>query len=131
MLRPLAGPPEAFVCPGDDGTAPLTTANMRDAWAAVLRAAGVDDLRIHDLRHAFATRGASLGASALILRDALGHKTLAMTSRYVARQLDPVRTLADRVAADMLGAIAGEDGATNATIETGPVGNREGSANVR
>jgi integrase len=108
LLRPLTGRPDGLVCPGDDGEALLTKGNMRDAWAAVLAAAGVEDLRIHDLRHAFATRGASLGASALILRDALGHKTLAMTSRYVAQQIGPVHALADRVAADMLGVVEGD-----------------------
>jgi integrase len=64
----------------------------------VLAVAEVSDLRLHDLRHAFATRGAGMGATALILRDALGHRTLAMTSRYVAKQVEPVRLLGDRIA---------------------------------
>lgn len=38
-----------------------------------------------------------LGANALVLRDALGHNALAMTGRYVARQVDPVRELSERV----------------------------------
>jgi hypothetical protein len=37
----------------------------------------------------------------VILRDALGHKTLAMTSRYVSRQNDPVRELAERIGAQI------------------------------
>jgi integrase len=131
LLRPLAGSPGGLVCPGDGGDAPLTKANMRDAWAAVLAATGIEDLRIHDLRHAFATRGASLGASALILRDALGHKTLAMTSRYVARQIDPVRTLADRVAAEMLGVVEDNGAAAAEAIEFEPAERKRGQANVR
>jgi integrase len=131
LLRPLAGLPDALVCPGDDGETPLTKANMRDAWAVVLAAADVEDLRIHDLRHALATRGASLGASALILRDALGHKTLAMTSRYVARQINPVRELADRIAGDMLGVIQGEDAPGVATIGFDTAERRGGKTNVR
>jgi integrase len=67
------------------------------AWENVRKGAGVKDLRVHDLRRAFATRGAGLGASAVVLRDALGHKTLQMTSRYIARQNDPVREIAERV----------------------------------
>ena len=86
-----------FIVPNDDGKAPLPSSTVSHAWAAVREIAGVDDLRVHDLRHAFATRGAALGASALVLRDALGHKTLAMTSRYVSRQTDPVRELAERI----------------------------------
>jgi integrase len=56
---------------------------------------------IHDLRHGFGTRAAGLGVNALVLRDALGHKTLAMTNRYVSKQTDPVRELANRVGAEV------------------------------
>ncbi|HEY8381587.1 MAG TPA: tyrosine-type recombinase/integrase [Microvirga sp.] len=111
-IVPLPAPVVALLCSvkrngpwvvaNDEGDGPLTASNVRDAWAGVLAVAKVKDLRLHDLRHAFATRGASLGASALILRDALGHKTLAMTGRYVSRQADPVRDLSERIARSML-----------------------------
>lgn len=109
---PLSGPVLAllrstsrtseWVIANDEGDGSLTKSNVRDAWAAVLTTAKVHNLHIHDLRHAFATRGASLGANALILRDALGHKTLAMTGRYVSRQADPVRELSERIAQSLL-----------------------------
>jgi integrase len=86
-----------FIVPNDDGDGPLPSWTVNDQWEIVRRASGVRDLNVHDLRHAFATRGAGLGASAVILRDALGHKTLAMTNRYVSRQDDPVRQLAERI----------------------------------
>jgi integrase len=86
-----------FIVPDDDFAAPLPAATVSHAWEAVRTAAGIPDLRVHDLRHGFATRGAALGASAVILRDALGHKTLAMTGRYVSRQDEPVRELAERI----------------------------------
>jgi integrase len=91
-----------WIIANDEADGPLTTSNIRDAWAAVCKAAKVQDLHIHDLRHAFATRGAALGANALILRDALGHKTLSMTGRYVSRQADPVRELAEKIASSFL-----------------------------
>jgi integrase len=99
VLALLANAPRAsrFVVPSDTGEAPLASWSAIDAWQAVCRAAKVEDLRLHDLRRAFAFRGAGLGASAVLLRDALGHKSLQMTSRYVARQNDPVRELAERV----------------------------------
>ena len=109
LLRGHAGPPDAFFCPNDLGDAPISKSNVRDAWRAISEAAKVEDLRVHDLRHAFATRGAALGASALILRDALGHKTMAMTGRYVARQADPVGIRI--VAADMLGVVGAREAA--------------------
>ncbi len=53
------------------------------------------------MRHAYATRGAGLGASAVLLRDALGQKSLQMTSRYVSRQTDPMRELSERIGAQI------------------------------
>jgi integrase len=102
-LLQMAPKHSPWVVPNDSGSGPLTNSNIRDAWATVLMAAKVKDLHLHDLRHAFATRGAALGANALILRDALGHKTLAMTGRYVSRQTDPVRELSERIAISILG----------------------------
>jgi integrase len=55
-------------------------------------------LRPHDFRHGAATFGAQAGASAFLLRDFMGHSTVAMTSQYVARVIDPMRNLADAVA---------------------------------
>ncbi len=86
-----------FVVPNNEGTAPLPLSTVSHAWETVRKGAAVEDLRVHDLRHAFATRGAGLGASAVVLRDALGHKTLQMTSRYISRQNDPVRELTERI----------------------------------
>ena len=112
-LLQLAPKHSQWVAPNDKGDGPLTNSNLRDAWASVLSAANVKNLHLHDLRHAFATRGAALGANVLVLRDALGHKTLAMTGRYVSRQTDPVRELSERIASSILGVagvhpIAGE-----------------------
>ena len=95
---PRSGP---FIVPNDKGEGPLPPWTVNDQWEIVRRESGVSDLNVHDLRHAFATRRAGLGASAVILRDALGHKTLSMTSRYVSRQTDPVRDLADRIGAQI------------------------------
>jgi integrase len=90
-----------WVVPDDTGEAPLPPSIVSHSWEAFRKAAQVKDLRVHDLRHAFATRGAGLGASAVVLRDALGHKTLQMTSRYISRQNDPVRELAERIGAQL------------------------------
>jgi integrase len=99
----LAGEPRSsrYVIPNDAGDGPLPPSIASNAWETVRAASGIGDLRVHDLRHGFATRGAGLGASAIVLRDALGHKTLAMTSGYVARQADPVRDLAERIGAQI------------------------------
>ncbi len=99
-----------FIIPNDSGDAPLASWSAIDGWQAVCKAAKVEDLHLHDLRHAYATRGAGLGASAVLLRDALGHKSLQMTSRYVSRQTDPMRELSERIGAEIQG-IRSEGGA--------------------
>jgi len=45
--------------------------------------AGIMDFRFHDLRHTFATRLAGLGADPFVLKELLGHRTMAMTARYI------------------------------------------------
>jgi len=90
-----------FIIPDNSGEAPLASWSAIDAWQTVCRAAKIEDLHLHDLRHAFASRGAGLGASAILLRNALGHKSLQMTSRYVSRQNEPVRELAERIGAQI------------------------------
>jgi integrase len=51
-------------------------------WYAALRAAGIENMRFHDLRHTCASYLASGGASLLEIADALGHRTMAMVKRY-------------------------------------------------
>ena len=61
----------------------LTYASLRRHWQIVCEAAGVPDCRLHDVRRTVATTMAAAGMSAFILRDLMGHKTLAMANRYV------------------------------------------------
>lgn len=91
------------IVPDDTGRTPLAPWSVNDAWETIRRTAKVDDLNVHDLRHAYATRGALLGASAVVLRDALGHRTLQMTNRYMANLADPVRALAERIGTQIQG----------------------------
>ena len=83
------------------GNAPLSASRVQEAWKKLLVLAELGDVHVHDLRHSFASRGAKLGASALVLRDALGHKTLSMTSRYVAEQMEAVMQLSEVIGRDL------------------------------
>ena len=51
-------------------------------WYDALAAAGITDLRFHDLRHTTASYLAQQGASLLEIADTLGHRTMAMVKRY-------------------------------------------------
>jgi integrase len=108
----LANAPRSspYVIPNDIGDGPLSPSLVSKSWEHIRKGSGVSDLRVHDLRHAFATRGAGLGASAVILRDALGHKSLAMTGRYVSRQETSVRDLAERIGAQIEAVRTGKAG---------------------
>jgi integrase len=79
--RRLQQPPPGTDClfPGLDGR---PRQFPRRAWEAALRSAGIEDFRFHDLRHTHASYLAMLDASALELKETLGHKTLAMVARY-------------------------------------------------
>ena len=65
-------------------------------WHAVRYAAKLDGLRLHDLRHSFASVSAIDGESLLVIRSLLGHKNIATTERYAHLGDDPVKAAADR-----------------------------------
>ncbi len=76
-------------------------------WFAVRQAAKLDDLRIHDLRHSFASVPATGGESLLVVRSLLGHKRASTTERYAHLADDPVKRAADRASSDIAGWLGG------------------------
>jgi len=93
-----------------DPAKPLPAGTLERAWERVRERAGLEDARFHDLRHTVGTFAGQAGANAFLVRDALGHKTLAMTGRYVSRDADPMRDLANRVSGRIAAAMAGGSG---------------------
>src|SRR5580692_1370180 len=72
--------------------------NLEKPWRAIRAAAGLDDLRLHDLRHAFASVAASSGMGLPIIGKMLGHTQAATTHRYAHLASDPVKAAAAAVA---------------------------------
>jgi integrase len=72
--------------------------DIDDAWNALRKAAKIPDVRLHDLRHSFASISASAGASLPMIGSLLGHASPTTTSRYAHLADTPQRHLADRVA---------------------------------
>ena len=64
--------------------------NIKDSWKRLLTASGLENWRIHDLRHAFASAAASSGKSLPIIGKILGHTQAATTSRYAHLAENPV-----------------------------------------
>ena len=90
--------------------APLTYRTVRQHFADAARAAGLDDVRLHDLRRTVMTSAAAAGVGTHILRDLLGHKTAAMADRYVRAVGNPVRDAREQVGAAMAAMMRGEAG---------------------
>jgi integrase len=72
---------------------------IKRAWEEIRQASGLPDLRIHDLRHSYASILASSGLSLSIIGQLLGHTQPATTARYAHLFDDPLRAATERVAA--------------------------------
>jgi integrase len=101
-----------YVLPGDKQDAHFVGAQK--PWQRVRKLAGLENVRLHDMRHAFASIAVASGDSLFIVGKVLGHRQASTTERYSHLQPDPVRAVADRNAqriAALLGGVA-SDGAT-------------------
>ncbi len=63
----------------------------KKTWKRVLKRAGIDNLRIHDLRRTLGSWQAAMGANSYIIGKSLGHKSAEATAIYARLNLDPVR----------------------------------------
>jgi integrase len=71
--------------------------DLKKPWAAVSRAAGLEGLRLHDLRHSFASFGAGASLGLPIIGKLLGHSQPATTARYAHLDADPMRRAVDTI----------------------------------
>lgn len=71
--------------------------NIQKPWARIRKAAGIPDVRIHDLRHSTASVAAATGASLPIIGALLGHTQPQTTARYAHLSADPVRAVSAAV----------------------------------
>ena len=89
-----------WVFPATDGS---HRKDVKDAWAAICRDAGIKGARLHDLRHTYVSVLASAGLSLPIIGAMLGHTQANTTQRYAHLFDDPLRAAADRAAAVITG----------------------------
>ena len=89
-----------FVFPGDGVTGHIV--EPKKAWATLLKAAGIKNLRIHDLRRTLGSWQARTGASLPIIGKSLNHKTHQTTAIYARLDLDPVRQSVNTATAAMM-----------------------------
>ncbi|MGC2412834.1 MAG: site-specific integrase [Stellaceae bacterium] len=82
------------------------SAAIENAWERVREAAGLIGVRLHDLRHSFASVGAAGGLSLPIIGALLGHKHATTTARYAHLSADPLRAANDAVGARIAAAMS-------------------------
>lgn len=75
--------------------------DMQKPWRRIRKTAGLDDVRIHDLRHSFASSAVGMGESLPMIGKLLGHSQVQTTARYAHLADDPVQGAANRVSANL------------------------------
>jgi integrase len=94
-----------WLFPGDVPGAHLTV--LSRVWEFVRKETGIEDARIYDLRHSYASVGASGGLSLLVIGKLLGHTQPRTTTRYAHISDDPLKEAANKIG----NAIVGKDSA--------------------
>ena len=88
-------PDNPWVFPGRVCGTRLRTLNA--SWQVVRKEAGLEDVRLHDLRHSFASRALALGESLPMIGKLLGHTQVQTTARYAHLGRNSVKVAAIRI----------------------------------
>lgn len=94
-----------YVVPGDDPQQPRH--DLKRPWDALTRRAGLSGVRLHDLRHTYASFGAGGGLGLPIIGRLLGHAQAATTARYAHLDSDPLRRASEAIAGRIAAALDG------------------------
>lgn len=109
LERPESG--KGYVIRGGDYSEPeIPLVNLKDPWGIIRKAAGLEDVRPHDLRHSFASVMVAGGASLPMIGALLGHKDVKTTARYAHLATDPLRAAADHVGGVIASQLKGPEG---------------------
>jgi len=92
-----------FVIAGKNPGSYLT--DLQRPWRRIRGAAGLEDVRIHDLRHTFASGGLAVGEGLSMIAKLLGHTQVQTTARYAHLAADPIKQAADKIAERLAGAL--------------------------
>jgi len=91
-----------YILPGEGGEGHLP--GLKSAWSSIRRRAALPDVRLHDLRHTFASMGAA-DHSMFLLGKLLGHRNVSTTARYAHLAADPVQQAAETIGRRIAGAM--------------------------
>ena len=82
--------------------------NLQKPWRRIRAKAGLTDVRIHDLRHSFASVAAGTGMSLPMIGKLLGHSQPVTTARYAHLAVDPIRAASNLIGAEIDAAMNGK-----------------------
>jgi integrase len=95
-----------YVVSGDNPEQPRH--DLKRPWDAVTKRAGLTRVRLHDLRHTYASFGAGGGLGLPIIGRLLGHVQTATTARYAHLDNDPLRRASEAIASRIAAALDGK-----------------------
>ncbi len=104
-----------FVFPNAKGDGHFV--GIQRVWERIREKAGLADVRLHDLRHSFASVAATGGDSLLVIGALLGHRDAKTTGRYAHLTQDPVKRAADRISNRISAALKGSQPANVVPIK--------------
>ena len=81
--------------------------NLSKCWQRIRKEAGLEDVRLHDLRHSFASVGAAGGLGLPIIGALLGHEHATTTAKYSHLAADPLREANEAIGAHIAAAMNG------------------------
>ncbi|MGL1921577.1 MAG: site-specific integrase [Hyphomicrobiales bacterium] len=95
-----------YVFPGNNGKKPYQ--GLQKFWERLIKSAGIKDVRIHDLRHTFASISISNGTPLAVVGEILGHRDYRTTQRYAHIGQKTANDASDRTADLILKALEGK-----------------------
>ena len=93
-----------YIIPGKKRGKPMV--NLRKPWMRVIKRAGIEHIRLHDLRHSFASFAVGQGASLALIGGQLGHHNVTTTQRYAHLAQDPIKEMTELTANSIFKALS-------------------------
>ena len=106
-----------FVFPGEKAGQHLV--GLPRVWSAIRAKAGLQDVRLHDLRHSFASVGAGAGMGLAVVGKLLGHRDPKTTARYAHIADDPAKAAADRISISIARTLVSPNGSVGGGLGGG------------
>jgi integrase len=108
LLSALPRSESPWVFPGAKAGAHVV--NLSKPWSRICTRAGIENLRLHDLRHSFASVGAGLGLGLPMIGRLLGHTQASTTQRYAHLADDPLRQATEMIGQRIAGVLESTPG---------------------